>query len=80
MITNLHRVNYNGTPNKNGNWYVWKEICDKCGKLIYDENIQHSSDKDAIDSKVNLCSECIRYLMDNNIPHEQAVKMYGKRQ
>ena len=34
MIKNLHRVNYDGTPNKKGHWWVWKETCDRCGKPI----------------------------------------------
>lgn len=59
MKTNIHRVNFDGTPNPNGNWWVWKETCDRCQKLIYDEATQHS---DLEESAVDFCAECIRYL------------------
>ncbi len=78
MIKNLHRVNYDGTANKNGHWWVWKETCDRCGKIIYDESIQHSSNKDAFD-EVSFCSECIRYFMDENIPYKVAAEKYKKQ-
>jgi len=77
MKKNLHRVNYDGTPNENGHWWVWKETCDRCGKLIFDESTQHSCPED--ESKLDFCTECLRYLMDNDIPYEKAVVLYGKR-
>ena len=46
-------------PNENGHWWVWREICDRCGKLIQDESAQ-STNLD--DSKVDFCTDCIRYL------------------
>lgn len=76
MKVNLHRVNYDGSENKNGNWYVWKEICDRCGKVIFNESVQHSKcDKD---DGLDFCCECYRYLFDNNISYEEAEKIYRK--
>ena len=77
MVTNLHRVNYDGTPNKNGDWWVWKETCDRCGKLIIDEKVQHSSNLDALD-EVNFCSDCCRFFINNNTPYEEAIVLYGR--
>lgn len=78
MILNLHRVNYDGTTNPNGHWWVWKETCDKCGKIIFDESVQHSDNKDAF-VEANFCSDCIRELMSKNIPYHDAVEKYKKR-
>ena len=55
MKTNIHRVNFDGTPNPNGNWYVWRETCDRCQKLIYDETTLHSDFEEA---DVDFCAEC----------------------
>ncbi len=77
MKKNLHRVNYDGTSNENGHWWVWKEICDRCGRLIFNEFTQHSCPGD--ESELDFCPECLRYLMDNNIPYEQAVVMYSRK-
>lgn len=75
MKNNLHKVDYDGSPNLNGHWWVWKEICDRCGKLIQDEATLHSY---IDESEVDFCSECIRYLMDNHIHYVQAKMQYGK--
>lgn len=77
MITNLHRVNYDGTPHKKGDWWVWKETCDKCGKLILDETVLHSYNPDDL-YDTTFCSDCIRYLMDNDIPYKEAAIKYKK--
>lgn len=76
MKNNMHTVNYNGTPNKNGHWWVWNETCDRCGRLILDESMHHSCPGD--ESELDFCTECLRYLMDNNIPYEQAIVLYGR--
>ena len=76
MKNNMHAVNYNGTPNKNGHWWVWNETCDRCGRLILDESMHHSCPGD--ESELDFCMECLRYLMDNNIPYEQAIVLYGR--
>ena len=75
METNIHRVNFDGTPNPNGNWWVWKETCDRCQKLIYDEATQHS---DLEESAVDFCAECIRYFMKKHIPYKEAKMKYKK--
>lgn len=77
MKTNIHRQNYDGTPNKNGHWWVWRETCDRCGKLIFDESVQHSFPKE--DNKLDFCNECYRYLIDNDIPYAKAEKMFSDR-
>lgn len=74
MKTNLHAVNYDGTPNHNGRWWVWKETCDRCGKLIQDETTQSSCPGD--ESQLDFCIECYRYLFDNNIEYDQALTMF----
>jgi hypothetical protein len=76
MKKDIHRVNYDGSPNKNGDWWVWEEVCDRCGKVIFDESTQHSR---IDDSNIDFCSECIRNLIDNNISYEQAIALYGKK-
>lgn len=76
MKINLHRVNYDGSQNNNGKWWVWKEKCDKCDKLISNENILHSFPGD--ESELDFCADCYHYLLDNHIPYEQAVIIYGK--
>lgn len=75
MKSNIHKVNYDGSSNINGHWWVWKEKCDKCDKLIQDETVLHSYLEE---SEVDFCSECLRYLMDNHIPYTQAKMQYRK--
>ena len=76
MKINIHKVNYDGSSNINGHWIVWKEKCDRCGKLIQDETVLHSYLEE---SEVDFCSECIRYLMDNHISYAQAKTKYERR-
>lgn len=76
MKDNMHTVDYDGTPDENGRWWVWKETCDRCGKIIIDEPTQHSCPGD--ESESDFCDECLRYLMDNSISYEQALALYKK--
>ncbi len=76
MKINMHRVDGNGNSTPNGKWWVWTETCDKCGKLIWDENTQCSCPYD--ESEVDFCVNCMRELMDKDISYEQASAMYGK--
>lgn len=80
MVTELKRINYDGTINKKGRWYIWKEICDRCGKIIDDHEIMHLNPdkKEYNNSKPDFCNDCYRYLFDNDIPFEEAKKMYWK--
>lgn len=78
MKINLHRVNYDGSDNSNGRWWVWKEICDKCGKVVLDENVLHSFPGD--ESELDFCVDCYHYLLENNIPYGQAIVLYGKNE
>lgn len=77
MKTNIHKVNYDGTPNTNGNWWVWRETCDRCQKLIYDETTQHSDFEEA---DVDFCAECIRYFMKKHISYKEAEMKYTKEE
>lgn len=76
MKTNIHKVNYDGTPNTNGNWWVWRETCDRCQKLIYDETTQYSDFEEA---DVDFCAECIRYFMKKHISYKEAEMKYTKK-
>lgn len=73
MKVNLHKVNYDGSENQNGHWYVWKEICDRCGKVIFDESVQHS--ERGKNDELDFCCECYRFLLDNDISYKEAKKM-----
>jgi len=77
MKKNIHKVDYNGNPDKNGRWWKWEEICDRCGKETEMNNYLHSRRED--ESELDLCTNCLRYLMDNKISYQQAVVLYKKR-
>lgn len=76
MKKEIHKVNYDGSENKSGKWWVWKEICDKCGKTVLDENTLHSFPGD--ESELDFCVDCYHYLFENHIPYEQALTLYGR--
>ena len=58
----------------NGMWWTWIEKCDKCGKLIRNHSVQNSSEPCI--EEVDFCIECLRYLINNNIPYDDAKKQY----
>ena len=62
---------------QNGMWWSWIETCDRCGKLIYNHSVQNSKEPDMEDA--DFCAECIRYLLDNNIPYADAKQKYKKQ-
>ena len=57
MKINMQQVNLNNQPDKNGRWWHWKEICDNCGKVIFDEQYIHSFPGD--ESEEDLCVQCL---------------------
>lgn len=59
---------------QDGMWWSWIETCNKCGKLIHNHSIQYSSKPDI--EEADFCAECIRSLIDNNIPYEEAKQQY----
>lgn len=61
---------------QNGMWWSWIEKCDKCGKVICTHKTRTTRKPDM--EQADFCSECIRYLMDNNIPYEVAKETYKK--
>ena len=45
-------------------------------RLLYDETIEDDTVKSL--NEVDFCSDCIRFLMDNDIPYEEAIVKYKK--
>lgn len=74
MKTDMHRVDYDGTPNPNGNWWVWNETCDRCGRIIFDTSTQCSCPHD--ENEADFCNECLMYLIDNGIDYDIAKETY----
>ena len=62
---------------QNGMWWSWIETCDRCGKLIYNHSVQNSKEPDM--EQADFCVECIRYLLDNDIPYVDAKQKYKKQ-
>jgi len=48
--------------NESGDWWVWNEFCNKCGKQIRDYSILSVSKPD--ESKENYCLDCMREMID----------------
>ena len=61
---------------QNGMWWSHIENCDRCGKLICAHEFQHSYKPNV--EEADFCIDCLRYLLDNNIPYEDAKKQYKK--
>lgn len=61
---------------QSGMWWSWIENCDKCGKLIRSHSSQSSCEPNM--EEADFCVECLRYLLDNNIPYSDAKKQYKK--
>jgi hypothetical protein len=38
-------------------WWTWKEICDNCGKVIWDSTTLHSDEPNT--NEEDLCYECL---------------------
>lgn len=61
---------------KNGMWWSWIENCNRCGKLIKGHSIQSNCKPDV--EEADFCIECLRYMLDNNIPYETAKQQQYK--
>ena len=59
---------------QDGMWWSWIETCDKCGKLIHNNSVRYSCEPNI--EEVDFCVDCMRYLIDNNIPYEAAKQQY----
>lgn len=62
---------------KDRRWWSWYETCNRCGKVITDEDL--SSTKKPNTEEVDFCVHCLRYFLDNNIPYSFTKKLYGKK-
>lgn len=61
---------------QSGMWWSWIENCDRCEKLIRSHSTQNSREPDM--EETDFCVECLRYLLDNNIPYADAKEQYKK--
>lgn len=64
MKTNIHW---------DGMWWVYTEICDRCGQLSEWE-CTHVPNV----AKADFCANCIMDLLDKDIPYEEAKQIYKK--
>ena len=62
---------------KDGYWWSWHEVCDRCGKVITDEG--WSSTKEPNTEEVDFCIHCLKYFLDNNISYSFTKKLYGRK-
>ena len=62
---------------KDGYWWSWHEVCDRCGKVITDEG--WSSTKEPNTEEVDFCIHCLKYFLDNNIPYSLTKKLYERK-
>lgn len=78
MKINIQRINYNGVKDEKGKWWTWTEICDRCGKEIYNNNDYMCMEKPN-SNELDFCTECYKYLLNNKIPYKEAEKMYKNK-
>lgn len=62
---------------KDGYWWSWNEICDRCGKIIADEDC--TSTKEPNTEEVDFCIHCLKYFLDNNISYNFIKELYGRK-
>ena len=67
MIKDIKKVAYMDVS-KSGDWYVWNEFCDKCGKQFRDYSI-FSGDK-SDENKNDYCVSCLRKMLDDMIKNK----------
>lgn len=63
MKLNVKQVDYRHNETKFGNWWVWKEICDRCGAVVSDVNMLHSVKPNL--KEQDYCIDCYRELLKN---------------
>ena len=62
---------------KDGMWWSWYETCDRCGKVIADEEWRSTEKPDP--EEVDFCVHCLKHFLDNNIPYSLTKKIYGHK-
>lgn len=62
MKSNIKKWPFNTTTSSSVNfWYSWTEYCDRCGKLIHDNDYQTSKKPDI--NEKDYCIDCLRELL-----------------
>ena len=64
MKTDIKQVSYMDI-NESGDWYVWNEFCDLCGKQYKGHNVSSGSKPD--ENENDYCLDCMREMIDNKI-------------
>lgn len=66
MKTNIKKwpFNINGKESETLFWYSWTEHCDKCGKLIHNNDLHSSKEPDL--KEMDYCHDCLRELFSHN--------------
>lgn len=59
---------------QDGMWWSHIETCDRCGKQVQGHEVRSSCEPNT--EEADFCYECLRYLIDENIPYEDAKKQY----
>lgn len=63
MKSNIKKWPFNTTTSSTVNfWYSWTEYCDRCGKLIHDNDL-HTSKEPDLEEK-DYCIDCLRELLE----------------
>jgi hypothetical protein len=62
MKSNIKKWPFNTTTSSSVSfWYSWTEYCDRCGKLIHDNDYQTSTEPDI--NEKDYCIDCLRELL-----------------
>ena len=62
MKSNIKKWPFNTTTSSSVNfWYSWTETCDRCGKLIHDNDLQTSKEPNL--EEKDYCIDCLRELL-----------------
>ena len=77
MKINIQRINSNGIPDREGNWWCWTEICDRCTKQIFNNFDKMTMDQPETD-ELDFCTDCYRWFLKNNISYKEAERLFGK--
>lgn len=59
---------------KDGIWWIYRETCDRCGEVIFDENWRTTEKPDS--NKLDFCRNCLEYFLDINITYKEVKKRY----
>ena len=59
---------------KDGRWWSWIEICDRCREVISDEDWGSTEEPNI--EEVDFCIHCLKYFLRANIPYNFAIKLY----